>query len=408
MAIQLEEIRARLTADTAHFRAGFQSAEQAVQTFNARVPQTTRLVSTLKQGITTLAFQAAGLPGPLGKMSSTLLSFAGGSALVIGVTAGLGIIATAINRAAEEAENLQKEAREASATLMDLMRSRQAALASAGPGQEGNLQARASTIRDAIRDLERQAAIQRGLVGLATNDAQRLIANQRVQETEDRIVALRRSLLEVTQTLTRIDTDRSKSVSGILLNEQQTASALARTVALLKEINKLELERDAIKAGVMGAKIGKAVADKPDFAAEARSLRQELEKAVLGEKAVTDYERMGDTIGRILADGILQGFQDSADLLRTIFAAVLNYALGGILGGIFSGLGGVGKAAAALKEGGTFGGGGVISPAMMNLNVNTGSLPAAMTPFDVARDSQWQRVLRESALVAHHDGFRFS
>lgn len=64
-------------------------------------------VLALRQAITGLAFQATGTAGPVGRLASALLLFAGGSSLVIGVAAGIGAIATAYKLAAATANELR-------------------------------------------------------------------------------------------------------------------------------------------------------------------------------------------------------------------------------------------------------------------------------------------------------------
>lgn len=67
-----------------------------------------RGTSVMRQALTGLAIQATGTSGPVGRLTSGLLLFAGGSGLVLGVAAGIGIIATAY-------QLLTKETREAAA-----------------------------------------------------------------------------------------------------------------------------------------------------------------------------------------------------------------------------------------------------------------------------------------------------
>ena len=61
----------------------------------------------LETGLQSLAFEAAGIQGPLGRVAEGFLRFGGGSALVLGAAAGLGLIAGAYKLAAAEAEQLQ-------------------------------------------------------------------------------------------------------------------------------------------------------------------------------------------------------------------------------------------------------------------------------------------------------------
>ena len=60
-----------------------------------------RLVQT---GMRTLAFEAVGLAGPLGRIAGGLLQLGGGSTLVLGAAAGLGLVGAAWKAAAAEAD----------------------------------------------------------------------------------------------------------------------------------------------------------------------------------------------------------------------------------------------------------------------------------------------------------------
>lgn len=62
----------------------------------------------LRGAITGLAYQATGTAGPVGRLASALLLFAGGSSLVIGVAAGIGAIATAYKLASATANELKE------------------------------------------------------------------------------------------------------------------------------------------------------------------------------------------------------------------------------------------------------------------------------------------------------------
>jgi hypothetical protein len=73
-------------------------------------PGGARGLNLVETSMRSLAFEAVGIQGPLGRIAEGLLKFGGGSTLVLGVTAGIGLIAavykdfTAEARAAEKAQ----------------------------------------------------------------------------------------------------------------------------------------------------------------------------------------------------------------------------------------------------------------------------------------------------------------
>lgn len=65
-------------------------------------------LQSVEIGMRTLAAQAVGLHGPLGRVAEGLLSFAGGGTLVLGVAAGIGLITLAMKAMKEEGEQAAK------------------------------------------------------------------------------------------------------------------------------------------------------------------------------------------------------------------------------------------------------------------------------------------------------------
>jgi len=66
-------------------------------------------IGHLRSAITLLALEATNTQGPLGRLASALLLFGGGSALVIGIAAGIAAIAGAYRLAGAEAEHLRDQ-----------------------------------------------------------------------------------------------------------------------------------------------------------------------------------------------------------------------------------------------------------------------------------------------------------
>lgn len=88
--------------------AGLAKANAGLQQLGKSGPGARSGLRAVEMGARSLAFEAAGLQGPLGRIAAGLLQLGGGSALVLGVVAGVGAIAlayralTADSRAAAE------------------------------------------------------------------------------------------------------------------------------------------------------------------------------------------------------------------------------------------------------------------------------------------------------------------
>lgn len=99
---------------------GLAKANAALRQLEQSGPGASRGVKAAEQGLRTLAFQAAGLPGPLGRVADGLLRFGGGSAAVLAVTAGIGLVVGAyklLNQSAEETKKANEALIESMARL---------------------------------------------------------------------------------------------------------------------------------------------------------------------------------------------------------------------------------------------------------------------------------------------------
>jgi hypothetical protein len=84
-------------------------------------PGGTRGLNALEGGLRALAFEAVGVQGPIGRVAEGLLKFGGGSALVLGAAAGIGLIAGAYRLANAEAAKLAETNEKLTKTWGDLM-----------------------------------------------------------------------------------------------------------------------------------------------------------------------------------------------------------------------------------------------------------------------------------------------
>jgi hypothetical protein len=164
--------------------AGLATANDQLQRLKKSGPDAAMGVRGVEQGVRMLAFQAAGLPGPLGRIAAGLLQLGGGNALVLGVVAGVGAIGLAIRL-------MSQDARDNAAAQEEMLKK----LGQLGP----HAQATAARIRIAelerLRDtptlLERGGTLVKGLLGPALGGAS--LAEQR--QAIERQIAEQKMLL---------------------------------------------------------------------------------------------------------------------------------------------------------------------------------------------------------------------
>src|SRR5882762_8125086 len=113
-------ITARLEADTQNFEAGMAQATQTTGRLEGGFQKANGGTTTLRRGLTGLAFQLTGTTGPLGRVAQGLLLFEGGSTLVLGVAAGIAAIGLALRALTQESRDTAA-AQEALAKSLDAL-----------------------------------------------------------------------------------------------------------------------------------------------------------------------------------------------------------------------------------------------------------------------------------------------
>jgi hypothetical protein len=103
---------ARLEAETASFHARMAAASVQLNRMGSSGVTARRGVMALQSGLQQLASEAIGLPGALGRVSTGLLSLAGGAGPILLVIAALGALKLAFDAAAKKAEEMQVKLRE--------------------------------------------------------------------------------------------------------------------------------------------------------------------------------------------------------------------------------------------------------------------------------------------------------
>lgn len=108
MAVVVGRMVAVLEAQTANFDARMSAASQQLNRMEGTSSSAHRGLNLLRGGLQQLSFSAAGVSGPLGKVTAGLLTLSGGGGLLLGVTAAVGLLALAQNALAESTKAAAK------------------------------------------------------------------------------------------------------------------------------------------------------------------------------------------------------------------------------------------------------------------------------------------------------------
>lgn len=381
--MQLEQIRATLTADSAQFVNGFNRARGAMNDFTVRSGQSQRAMGIMRNGMVALATQATGVQSSVGRLAQGLLMLGGGGTLVLGVAAGIGAISYAYKL-------LTQDTREAEEAQKDLVKALQ------GVGVHAQLTAARMELAAARAALGPALDVsQRGFFGrigaVFATEGQEVT---RQEEALRRVAAAENAVAQAAQRV-------AKWQAGIAADANREAEARLRSLAALDKTIAKMLSKDVLEAGRLkgmtdpvGSKfVTEGMRD--SLNSLPNKMRYGLEQAGISE-SMRDF---GISIGRQFAMGMLEGIQSMQDLLKMVIMSILDFAFGALLGAIFppaAAVGGGLKGTAGLPKS-------PVGPASMSLNLS--GMPSASTPMAAARDAQWQSFLRESWLVAKAQGF---
>ena len=238
------------------------TVEQRVGSHLLRVQGSARGIDMTRQALQSLAFQATGTQGAVGKLSVGLLTFAGGSTLVLGVVAGIGLIAAAMKLLGKE----QREAEERTKKLADAIKELRTQAPAAG-ALDRLTQARASV----------------------TEAEERLEARLRM-ETQQRLGQTARGPITEAEARRQVELRPSGATAAV----QQEVARARELVSLLEPIWR-EAHQDVVDdAAEAGKKAGERQADEWLKALRAR---------IAGGDAATLRAIMADLERRILVGG---------------------------------------------------------------------------------------------------------
>lgn len=379
--MQLEPIRAVLTADSAQFVHGMNRARGSLDNLSVMSGRSHRALNVLKSGMVGLATQATGTAGPVGKLAQGLLMFGGGSTLILGVAAGVGVLALAyksLTQDTKDAEEAQKDLVKAlegvgvhaqlTAARMKLGQAR-GALGETDVSQKGVFGRMLDVFRsEGQRETERQAALREisaaeNAVAIAVRDVakwQKQVADETAREAAER--ARIASMLRVVP-----DSPVVAQMVGESLFQRDQARMRAQ-----------------LGGSIASQEVAKVSGDYFKFAARDIFLQSGISEQV---------RSFGISVGRQFIMGMIEGIESMQDLLKMVLMSLLDFGIGSLLNSIIPGGGSVLGIA-----------GQTVGPAQFSLNMS--GMPAASNPMAAARDAQWQSFLRESVLVAASQGFR--
>lgn len=104
----MDTVRLAIVYETGQAASRLQQLDRQLRSVHTRTVGAQRGAALLRGGLQSLAFQATGVSGPLGKISTGLLSIGAGSTAVLGVTAGVAVMASAFHLLTGRAEELAK------------------------------------------------------------------------------------------------------------------------------------------------------------------------------------------------------------------------------------------------------------------------------------------------------------
>lgn len=396
----VEEVRARLTADVGQFTSGFQRASATVLNFNQTATSASRRGANILRGaLTGLTLEAAGASGAIGRLATGMATFAGiGATPLIAILAPLAGIAIGFKRAAAEAKKFFDE--------LQVARNRQqrelTAIGAANLTPD-EVRERLKAARDAFAatlpasamilgaqfETERLAMAIRGELGSAAKDAAQEVA------------ALEAALVRVTKAEREAEQEFADAQRVFLESVGKDLALIGPPEVkpfLLGPGVDAEIDRSAKE---LALKIDRAFQGLGDDIGE--TIKRQFRKGIGKVKDDVDtwMRQMGQDAVRSLVAGIIEGTDNLFDLLANIFKQFL---IGGIVDLITGG-----PLSKMIAGGATHGQSTEIpelSPAMVGAPSFNVTLPPARTPFDQARDADWQRALRESIDVAVSQGYR--
>lgn len=353
-------------------------------------------VRNLITAFDTMAATSIGLEGPIGRVASGLLMLGTGGVVGVAVTAGLAAIAVAMK--------LMGDSSDFAATSVKKVHEQVKKLAETLPETKmADRKAEYADVAKQLKALEEKLHDAHMRVLLLSN-----AFGPHAAQTEKAAAAYNALRAEVTKAKAALETlaepGTMAPIEVMAELARQASSSFTSAANVLGRGNRPfgggeELPAQSIMIGGANlpgrSPLGQAM-DKAATEAETR-FKQRMRDA--GMNAI-----------RSLIDGIFQGTVNFGDILKNL---IEEFVLAKIVGPLNKLLGIHSPSTVGMHMGAMIAQGigmgmqtANLGPLALNLNVNTGSMPAPLTPFEASRDRNWQALLRESQLVGQSQGFR--
>ena len=432
---ELGEITAKLTADVGSFTSGMANAKTSLENFQTSAATATSGTKTFYEGVSqagefamgsergvrrmefalgSMAAQAVGASHGLGTLIEGLLLFSGGSAVTIGVLAGITAIVGVISLL-EAGSNASKKALEELEKELDKIGPHAKMVADQMRLDE--LKRRLEELQSDVRGdlspaniMEQWRILMGGTPLPAQIAAQQMKVNADAGEFRDKVEQANEKLQE------RLDAfiDQIALQQDTLKFQEAFTDAVQKSNEAIRQLHADILEGPIAGGEVRAEQFGAKMFGSKDMTELDKQISETVDRSNKAmDKVLAEQERSakqwGDRISTALVDGMTGKLQALGDLMKSIieqwlsknvitpFLVTLGIASPSTFGmyvGQMVGEGvGIGMQTAKL------------GPMGMNLNVNVAGGGAASDPFSLARDATWQRALRESLLVAQQQGF---
>lgn len=334
MAVVVARMVAQLEAETSSFHARMTAAETQLTRWNNSTTAGRRGVMVLNNALQQLSFQAAGLPGPLGKVASAVGILGLGTGPVMVAVAALGALAVVFDRAAKSAEEFVKEA----TRVREFQQSHVAMLAGIGPAPQLTRGERIlemeKQLAGALKQQEALGPARFGLLPLKVGED----PTERARQANREFNALTVTVNNLTRALRELrieeaEAQRKQKLADIIFQQDQI---------LLERGGVFQALRPGFQAGPFGVQTGGALGlpapSGPTFA----NIRANVPRFVAPDTASKAGFKMTPEFAIMSSMALLQGAQGGPAGLFGAAAgpvAMINPLAGAItagIGGIFS------------------------------------------------------------------------
>lgn len=417
-------------ADIGQFRTAGAQVEATTQRMGRAAMSSSAVVNKLERALGGMAFAAAGVPGPLGRIASILLQFSAGGLVTLGVVAGIGAIGAAYNaftdqtkkaaegqdilaRAIAETER-QARAAKTTQTISDMMAGTVPG-GPRGPLLVGGVPQRPSRGVSA-------GAPSPFRLGFTSDDLRML------QDWGDTLRELDRSIAAVQP---HLDLFFRSFVDPVSLEKMTTIwegwnAEIETTRTIMADLNQLflSLQTPADRFAANVQKIMSAF-EKGLIGSDMTSelLQKSVDELMEGQEDIkTQWETLGASLGEVFARSFVRsafdGFKNFGDVIKNVLATIIEEAViaglkkgfgkkGGDGGSVISSLLSIGATVAGALIGGPAGGaaagtvaGGAFETFASASNpggiILAGPPTAPRDPMSAARDAEWMHFLGES------------